>query len=116
MAGQMMRLTVFVGEDLWHHKPVAHEIVRRAHDCGLAGATVLRGVAGFGAGSRIHTLGILSLSDGMASMVIVIDTEERVREFLPQLDGLFVDGLVTLDPVETMVPAPPEQQRRKRHP
>ncbi|GHF54761.1 UPF0166 protein [Amycolatopsis bartoniae] len=107
MRGQAMRLTVLVGDDLWHHRPVAHEIVHRAREAGLAGATVFRAVEGYGAGSRIHTLRLLSLADGIANLVMIVDTEERVREFVPRLDGLFVDGLVLLEPVEVVVPAPP---------
>jgi PII-like signaling protein len=108
--GQAMRLTVLVGEDLWHHKPVAHEIVRRAREAGLAGATVFRAVEGYGARSRIHTLRLLSLADGLANLVMIVDTEERVREFVPRLDGLFTDGLVLLEPVEVVVPAPPRRR------
>jgi len=103
LQGQAMRLTVLVGEDdVWHHKPLYHEIVRRAHVAGLAGATVLRGIEGFGASSRIHTSRILSLSEDLPVAVIVVDAEDKIRAFLPQLDDLVTEGLVMVDPVEVI--------------
>ena len=90
-----LRLTVLIGEsDLWHHRPLYAEIVHRAHPAGLAGASVFRGVEGFGASSLIHTSRLLSLSEDLPVAVVVVDTEERVRAFLPQLDELVVEGLV----------------------
>ncbi|WP_214414077.1 DUF190 domain-containing protein [Sphaerisporangium fuscum] len=101
--GPALRLSVFVGEsDQWHHRPLYHEIVRRAHAAGLAGASVLRGVEGYGASSRIHTTRILSLSQDLPVVVIVVDTEDRIRAFLPQLDELIGEGLVILDEVEVI--------------
>jgi protein CrcB len=103
LAGYAVRLSVFVGEDdRWHHKPLYHEIVRRAHDAGLAGATVLRGCEGFGASSLIHTTRLLDLADNLPIVVIIIDAEERVRAFLPQLDGLVSEGMALLDEVEVL--------------
>jgi PII-like signaling protein len=103
LTGTALRLTVFVGEDdTWHHKPLHHEIVRRAREAGLAGATVLRGIEGYGAGSRIHTTRILSLSEDLPIAVIIVDAEERVRAFLPQLDELVSEGMVILDEVEVI--------------
>ncbi|MFC6084589.1 DUF190 domain-containing protein [Sphaerisporangium aureirubrum] len=103
LEGPAVRLTVMVGEtDQWHHRPLYHEIVRRAREDGLAGATVLRGIEGYGASSRIHTARILSLSEDLPVAVIVVDTEERVRAFLPRLDELVTEGLVVLDPVEVI--------------
>jgi uncharacterized protein len=101
--GPALRLTIFIGEDdTWHHKPLYHEIVHRAHTAGLAGASVLRGIEGYGASSRIHTTRLLSLSEDLPVAVIIIDTEKRIREFLPQLDDLVTEGLVILDPVEVV--------------
>jgi PII-like signaling protein len=98
-----VRLTVFVGEDdLWHHKPVYHEIVRRAHHAGLAGATVLRGIEGYGASSRVHTTRLLSLSQDLPIAIIIVDQDDRVRAFLPELDELVGEGLVIVDPVEVI--------------
>jgi len=101
--GPAVRLTIFVGEDdTWQHKPLYHEIVRRAHLAGLAGASVLRGIEGFGAASRIHTTRLLSLSADLPVAVIIVDQEDRVRGFLPELDELVAEGLVVIDPVEVI--------------
>jgi len=101
--GPALRLTIFIGEDdRLHHRPLYTEIVHRAHAAGLAGASVLRGVEGYGASSRIHTTRLLSLSEDLPIVVVIIDTEERIRAFLPQLDELVGEGLVILDPVEVI--------------
>jgi PII-like signaling protein len=103
LTGRALRLTVFVGEnDTWHHKPLYSEIVHRAHEAGLAGASVFRGVEGFGASSLIHTSRLLSLSEDLPVAVVIVDTEPRVRAFLPQLDELVTEGLVTLDDCEVI--------------
>ncbi|MDT0436707.1 MULTISPECIES: DUF190 domain-containing protein [Streptomyces] len=103
LTGTALRLTVFIGEnDTWHRKPLYSEIVHRAHAAGLAGASVFRGVEGFGATSRIHTSRLLSLSEDLPVAIVVVDTEERVRAFLPQLDELVRDGLVVLDACEVV--------------
>jgi uncharacterized protein len=101
--GPAVRLTIFIGEDdTWHHRPLYHEIVRRAHASGLAGASVLRGIEGYGASSRIHTTRLLSLSDDLPIAVIIVDREDRIRAFLPELDELVAEGLVIMDPVEVI--------------
>ncbi|MEZ7002887.1 DUF190 domain-containing protein [Streptomyces sp. AD55] len=98
LTGNALRVTVLVGEnDTWHHKPVYAEIVHRAHAAGLAGASVFRGIEGFGASSLIHTTRLLSLSEDLPVAVVIVDTDERVRAFLPQLDELVTEGLVVLD-------------------
>ena len=103
MEGLATRLTIYLGEDdHWHPKPLYHEIVRRARDAGLAGASVLRGVEGYGASSLIHTTRILSLSEDLPVVVVIIDAEAKLRAFLPQLDELIGEGLVTLDQVEVV--------------
>ncbi|MGC4979411.1 DUF190 domain-containing protein [Streptomyces sp. DT193] len=103
LTGGALRLTVLVGEnDTWHHKPLYAEIVHRAHAAGLAGASVFRGIEGFGASSLVHTSRLLSLSEDLPVAVIVVDTEERVRAFLPELDELVTEGLVVLDPCEVI--------------
>jgi PII-like signaling protein len=98
LTGSALRVTVFIGEnDTWHHKPLYAEIVHRAHTAGLAGASVFRGIEGFGASSLIHTSRLLSLSEDLPVAIVIVDTEERVRAFLPQLDELVTEGLVILD-------------------
>jgi len=103
LTGRALRVTIFVEDnDTWHHKPLYNEIVHRAHAAGLAGASVFHGVEGFGASSLIHTTRLLSLTENLPVAVVIIDTPERVREFLPQLDELVSEGLVTLDDVEVI--------------
>lgn len=122
LTGRALRLTVFVGEhDNWHHKPLYSEIVHRAHAAGLAGASVFRGVEGFGASSLIHTSRLLSLSEDLPVAVVIVDTEERVRAFLPQLDELVREGLVTLDGCEVIrytgrddTPGAPDRKGKKQ--
>jgi PII-like signaling protein len=98
-----LRLTVFVGEfDRWHHKPLYSEIVHRAHAAGLAGATVLRGLEGYGASNHIHTTRILSLSEDLPIVIVIVDEEAKVRAFVPVLDELITEGMVILDPVEVI--------------
>ncbi|MBD0841547.1 MULTISPECIES: DUF190 domain-containing protein [unclassified Streptomyces] len=103
LTGRALRVTVFVGEsDTWRHKPLYSEIVHRAHAAGLAGASVFRGIEGFGASSLIHTTRLLSLSEDLPVAVVIVDTEARVRAFLPQLDELVTEGLVILDDCEVI--------------
>jgi len=103
LSGPALRLTVFVrGDDQWHHRPVYSEIVHRAHQAGLAGASVFRGIEGFGAGARIHTSRLLSLAEDLPAAIVIVDAEEKIRAFLPQLDELVTEGLVILDPVEVV--------------
>lgn len=100
---QALRVSVFVGEgDTWHHKPLHHEIVKRARDAGLAGATVLRGTEGYGVHAQVHTARLLDLAEDLPLLVLIVDEAEKVRAFLPQLDELIVEGTVLLDEVEAV--------------
>lgn len=100
LQGPASRLTIFIGEsDQWHHRPLYTEIVHRAHAAGLAGASVLRGIEGYGAGSRIHTHRLLSLSEDLPVTIIIVDTAERIEGFLPELDELITQGLVFVEEV-----------------
>ncbi|CAN5839265.1 DUF190 domain-containing protein [soil metagenome] len=100
LQGAATRLTVYLGEsDQWHHRPAYTEIVHRAHAAGLAGATVFRGFEGFGAANHIHTSRILSLSEDLPVVVVIVDTDERIRGFLPEVDELLTGGLAILDRV-----------------
>lgn len=103
LTGSALRMTVFVGEsDQIHHRPVYTEIVHRAHAAGLAGATVLRGCEGFGASSRIHTTRILSLTEDLPVVVLIVDRPDRIRAFLPEIEDLVAEGLIILDEVEVV--------------
>ncbi|MBI2922967.1 MAG: DUF190 domain-containing protein [Planctomycetes bacterium] len=96
--GQLLR--IYVGEtDRWEGRPLYQAIVLKAREHGLAGATVLRGMEGFGAHSRIHTTRILRLSEDLPVVVEIVDKEERIRAILPVLDGMVGEGLITLEKV-----------------
>ncbi|MBF8187022.1 DUF190 domain-containing protein [Nonomuraea sp. K274] len=82
--------------------PLYHEIVCRARRAGLAGAGVLHGIEGYGASRRVHTTRILSPADSVPLMIVIIDTEEAIRDFLPQLDEFLAEALVVVDPVEVI--------------
>jgi hypothetical protein len=100
-----MLLRVFVGErDRHGGKPLYEAIVLTAREAGLAGATVTRGVLGFGRSSRLHTAKILRLSDELPMVVEIVDAEDRIRAFLPTLDGLMDrgSGLVLLERAEVV--------------
>jgi PII-like signaling protein len=91
-------LRIFVGEsDRHHHRPLFEAIVLKARERHLAGATVLRGPMGFGASSRIHTAKILQLSMDLPIVIEIVDTAEKINEFLPVLDEMMDGGLVTLE-------------------
>jgi PII-like signaling protein len=101
--GSACRLTIVVGDtDHFHHRPVYTEIVHRAHRLGLAGASVFRGIEGFGASRHVHTTHILSLSEDLPVAVVIVDARERIDAFLPELDDLEIEGLVILDEVEVV--------------
>lgn len=103
LEGFALRLSVYIGEsDRWHHKPLYTEIVHRAQSAGLAGVSVFRGIEGFGASSQLHTQRLLSLSEDLPIAVIVVDSEERIRAFLSQLEEIVSEGLVILDEVEVV--------------
>ncbi len=101
--GQGLLLRVYVGEsDRFEGKSLYEAIVLLARERGLAGATVLRGLSGFGAHSRIHTTKVLRLSEDLPVVVEIVDREDRVRAILPELDRMVGEGLVTLEKVEVI--------------
>jgi uncharacterized protein len=100
LEGSGERLTIFVGEtDQHRHRALFTEIVERAQQAGLAGATVLRGIEGFGASSHIHTTRILRLSEDLPVVIVIVDTSERIDAFLPVLDELITEGLVVREDI-----------------
>ncbi len=96
-------LRVFIGESDRHgHQPLYESIVLQAREAGLAGATVLRGMMGFGKHSILHTAKILRLSEDMPMIVEIVDSLEKIEAFLPVLDKLIKDGLVTIEKVKVI--------------
>jgi PII-like signaling protein len=109
--GKLLR--IFIGEsDTWHGKPLYQAIVERVRKDGLAGATVVRGIEGFGAESHLHTARILRLSEDLPVLIEIVDTEESIRAILPALDEMIADGLVTLETVEVITYRPSPESGR----
>ena len=99
-----MLLRIFIGEDDRSRdgRPLYEAIVLKARDVHLAGATVLRGPMGFGHTSRLHTSKILRLSEDLPLVIEIVDTEEKIKEFLLVLDSMMPSGLVTLEKVQVL--------------
>ncbi|MFE9319378.1 DUF190 domain-containing protein [Nocardia sp. NPDC052278] len=102
VVGKALRLSIFVG-DTWHREPVWREIVRRAHAAGLAGASVFRGMEGYGTTYRIHSRRFFAPSKDLPVAIIIVDAEDSIQRFLPQIDEIVTNGLVTLDPVDMLI-------------
>lgn len=103
LEGEGKLLRIFVGEsDRWEGRPLFEAIVQKVREAGGAGATVLRGIEGFGAHSRIHTTRILRLSEDLPIVIEVVDTAERIDALLPVLDEMIEDGLVTIETVRIL--------------
>ena len=113
--GEGTLLRVFVGEtDRWQGRPLHEAIVQRARESDLAGATVLRGLEGFGAGSRIHTATALRLSADLPLVVEIVDRPERIDAFLPLLDEMVREGMATLEKVRIVAYRHGGQRRLRR--
>jgi uncharacterized protein len=94
--GKLLR--IFIGEkDKWNGKPLHEAIIKLAKEKGMAGATAIKGFMGFGAKSRMHTAKLLELSEDLPIIIEIVDKEERINQFLPQLDEMVKEGLVTLE-------------------
>jgi uncharacterized protein len=99
--GQLLR--IFIGEsDHWEGRPLYEAIVLTARSQGLAGATVLRGIEGFGADSRMHTVKVLRLSEDLPILVEIVDKAEKIQSFLPTLDKMVAEGMITLEKVNVL--------------
>jgi len=97
--GKLLR--IFIGEnDKYEGMPLYEWIVRKARETGLAGATVIRGLEGYGAKSRLHTAKILRLSSDLPVVVEIVDTEENIESFLPLIDAAVGDGMATVEKAE----------------
>jgi len=98
--GEGKLLRIFIGEsDQWHGKPLYEAIVERVRNEGLAGATVIRGIEGFGAESHLHTSRILRLSQDLPVVIEIVDTEDRITRVLPMLDQMVGEGMITVESV-----------------
>jgi len=96
-------LRIFIGEsDRWEHTPLYEAIVLRAREMHLGGATVLRGPMGYGKTSRLHTAKILQLSMDLPLVIEIVDSEDKINAFLPELDKMISGGLVTLEKVKVL--------------
>jgi hypothetical protein len=108
--GKLLR--IFVGEaDRWNGMPLYQAIVQEARARGLAGATVLKGFLGFGAHSRLHTTAVLRLSTDLPVVIEIVDAAEKIEAFLPRLDEMVQEGLVTLERAEVILYRGPQALR-----
>jgi uncharacterized protein len=99
--GQLLR--IFIGEsDRWEGKPLYEAIILKAREMGLAGATMLRGLMGFGAASRIHTAKILRLSQDMPIVIEIVDSADKIDSLLPIVDEMVQEGMVTVEKVRVI--------------
>jgi PII-like signaling protein len=99
--GKLLR--IFIGEaDSFHGKPLFEAIVLKARELNLAGATVLRGMMGYGANSRMHTSKILRLSEDLPIIIEIVDTDEKINQILPFLDEHVTEGLITMEDVHVI--------------
>ena len=100
--GKLLR--IFIGEaDMWNGKPLYEEIVLLAKKDAMAGATAIKGFMGFGCKSHMHTAKLLRLSEDLPIIIEIVDSEEKIRQFLPKLDGMIAEGLVTLEKVDVLM-------------
>ncbi len=103
LEGTGLLVRIYLGEsDKWHGRPLYQAILARLRERGLAGATVLRGIEGFGAKQHVHSTRILSLSEDLPVLIEAVDTEEKVRAILPELDEMLAEGLITLEKVNVI--------------
>ncbi len=100
--GKLLR--IFIGEtDTWHDKPLYESIVLLAKEKGMAGATAIKGCLGFGKNSHIHTTKLLRLSEDLPIIIEIVDSEEKINQFLPHLDQMISEGLVTVEKVNVIL-------------
>lgn len=115
--GTALLARIYVGEaDHWHGRPLYQAIVELLRERHVAGATVLRGIEGYGAKARLHTTRLLRLSEDLPVLIEIVDEEAKIRAILPELDTMVADGLITLERVEAIAyraesPKPPENPK-----
>jgi PII-like signaling protein len=102
--GEGLLARIFLGEsDRWGEAPLYEAIVQRAREKGLAGATVLRGIEGYGTHNFIHSARVQRLAEDLPIVIEIVDQKEKVQAFLPELDDMVAEGLVTLEPVQVIL-------------
>ena len=100
--GRLLR--IFIGEqDKWHGQPLCEAIIHLAKKEGMAGATAIKGFMGFGCKSRMHTAKLLRLSEDLPIIIEIVDSEEKINGFLPHLDEMVKEGLITLEKVHVIM-------------
>jgi PII-like signaling protein len=116
--GERTLMRIFIGEsDKYHGKPLYEMLLEKLREKGLAGATVLRGVAGFGASSTVHTDKILRLSLDLPLIIEIVETEKAIQSILPDLDEMIGGGLITLERARVIMyrPATVRPSQRELH-
>ncbi len=107
--GPALLARIYIGEsDRWEGRPLSEAIVETLRSSGIAGATVLRGIEGYGRAARVHTAQILRLSEDLPILIEVVDREDRLREILPRIDAMVDGGLITLEHVEVIAYRSPD--------
>lgn len=107
--GPALLARIYIGEsDRWEGKPLHEAIVEKLRSSGMAGATVLRGIEGYGRAARVHTAQILRLSEDLPILIEVVDREDRLRAVLLEIDAMVDGGLITLEHVEVIAYRSPE--------
>ena len=102
--GEALLARIYIGEsDTWEGRPLYDVIVRLLRERGIRGASVFRGIEGFGRSSRVHTTRILALSEDLPILIEAVDEADRIRAVLPELEPMIGGGLVTLERVEVVV-------------
>lgn len=115
--GPALLVRIYIGEsDHYEGKPLYEAIVQLLRERGVAGATVLRGVEGYGRAARIHTTRILRRSEDLPILIEVVDREDRLRAVLPEIDAMVEGGLITLEQVEVIAYRSPETETQKEYP
>lgn len=103
--GKLLR--IFIGEgDRYQGRPLYEALVQKARRDGLAGATVIRGVMGYGAHSRLHTAKILRLSEDLPIIIEIVDSQDKIQKFVREIDGMFKEGLITIEKAEVIAYRP----------
>jgi len=107
--GPALLARIYIGEsDRWEGQPLHEAIVEKLRSSGVAGATVLRGIEGYGRAARVHTAHILRLSEDLPILIEVVDREDRLRAIMPEIDAMVDGGLITLEHVEVIAYRSPE--------